>query len=327
MKKINTPSYSSLIPREKRIKAIQNLYFSLKKYIEENEARMQDILGVNADNITALKDLLNDSDKTTGLLSEILKKADKASLSTVATSGEYNDLLNKPTLFSGDYNDLTNKPSLFSGDYNDLVNTPSIPSLEGYATEQWVTNKNYLTEHQSLADYALKSELFSGSYNDLTDKPTIPNTETFALKSELFSGSYNDLTDTPTIPTVPTDVSAFNNDAGYLTQHQTLKTINGSSIVGEGNITIEGGSGTQVQSDWTQTDDTQADFIKNKPTIPTVPTNVSAFTNDAGYLTEHQSLSNYALKSEVPSIWTGTQAEYDALTSINESTIYIIKES
>lgn len=31
-----------------------------------------------------------------------------------------------------------------------------------------------------------------------------------------------------------------------------------------------------------------------------IPTNVSAFTNDAGYLTEHQSLADYALKSEIP---------------------------
>lgn len=32
-----------------------------------------------------------------------------------------------------------------------------------------------------------------------------------------FSGSYNDLTDKPEIPTVPTNISAFENDAGYLT--------------------------------------------------------------------------------------------------------------
>lgn len=37
-----------------------------------------------------------------------------------------------------------------------------------------------------------------------------------------FSGSYNDLTDKPTIPTVPTKVSAFENDKGYLTEHQDL---------------------------------------------------------------------------------------------------------
>lgn len=34
--------------------------------------------------------------------------------------------------------------------------------------------------------------------------------------------------------------------------------------------------------------------------IPSVPDKVSAFENDAGYLTEHQDLGNYALKSEIP---------------------------
>ena len=33
-----------------------------------------------------------------------------------------------------------------------------------------------------------------------------------------------------------------------------------------------------------------------------IPTNVSAFTNDAGYLTEHQDLSGYALKTEIPDV-------------------------
>ena len=34
-----------------------------------------------------------------------------------------------------------------------------IPSLEGYATEQWVLDKHYLTEHQDLSDYATKEDL------------------------------------------------------------------------------------------------------------------------------------------------------------------------
>ena len=63
-------------------------------------------------------------------------------LSTVATSGSYNDLTNKPALFSGSYSDLTNKPALFSGSYNDLTNKPA---------------------------------LFSGDYNDLTNKPVLFN--------------------------------------------------------------------------------------------------------------------------------------------------------
>ncbi len=35
--------------------------------------------------------------------------------------------------------------------------------------------------------------------------------------------------------------------------------------------------------------------------------------------------SNYATKSEVPIIWTGTQAEYDAIETKDSSTIYLIK--
>jgi hypothetical protein len=66
------------------------------------------------------------------------------SLSAVAVSGSYNDLLDKPILsedgqFSGSYDDLTNKPTLFSGSYDDLTDTPI---------------------------------LFSGSYADLANKPT-----------------------------------------------------------------------------------------------------------------------------------------------------------
>ena len=34
------------------------------------------------------------------------------------------------------------------------------------------------------------------------------------------------------------------NSKGYLTEHQPLKTINGESLVGPGNITIEGGGGS-----------------------------------------------------------------------------------
>ena len=78
------------------------------------------------------------------------------------------------------------------------------------------------------------------------------------------------------IPTVPTNVSAFTNDAGYLTEHQSLDNYYTKSEV---NTSLE----------------TKA----NKSEIPTVPTNVSAFTNDAGYLTEHQSLDNYYTKTEV----------------------------
>lgn len=67
----------------------------------------------------------------------------------------------------------------------------------------------YDITNNDISNWNSKSD-FSGSYNDLEDKP------------ELFSGDYNDLDNKPTIPTVPTNVSAFTNDAGYLTEHQSL---------------------------------------------------------------------------------------------------------
>lgn len=54
----------------------------------------------------------------------------------------------------------------------------------------------------------------------------------------LFSGNYNDLTNKPTIPVIPTKVSAFENDAGYLTEHQDLSGKQDKLTAGE-NITIE----------------------------------------------------------------------------------------
>lgn len=77
-------------------------------------------------------------------------------ISQVGLTGEYNDLLNKPTLFSGDYNDLTNKPTLFSGNYNDLTNKPTIPVVtnSSHTTSQWV----YFREHNINGD-----KIYSGS--------------------------------------------------------------------------------------------------------------------------------------------------------------------
>lgn len=44
-----------------------------------------------------------------------------------------------------------------------------------------------------------------------------------------FSGDYNDLTNTPEIPTVPANVSAFTNDAGYITMESVPAGLTGSN--------------------------------------------------------------------------------------------------
>ena len=66
--------------------------------------------------------------------------AKTADLSTVATSGSYEDLTNKPNLFSGDYQDLTNKPTI-PQPYT--LPTASYDTLGGVKAKQTDINKQY----------------------------------------------------------------------------------------------------------------------------------------------------------------------------------------
>ena len=173
--------------------------------------------------------------------------------------GNYNSLTNKPNLFDGNYNSLTNKPNLApvatSGNYNDLNNKPSIPAdqiLSIHSDTIFLTNGGFVKLPAG----------FDGNYNSLTNKPNLAPVAT--------SGNYNDLNNKPSIPTVPNNLSAFNNDAGYITNYTETDP---------------------VFSTW----DKDYNDLTNKPTIPTVPNNISAFNNDAGYITnytETQTLAN-----------------------------------
>ena len=66
---------------------------------------------------------------------------------------------------------------------------------------------------------------------------------------------------------------------GYTPQAELLsgtniKTINNQSLLGSGNIDIQGG-GSQVQANWTETDTSSPAYIKNKPNLATVATSGS----------------------------------------------------
>ena len=85
-----------------------------------------------------------------------------------------------------------------------------------------------------------------------------------------FSGDYNDLENRPPIPTVPEDVSAFNNDAGYITV---------VDIPDETDPTVPSWAKAETKPTYDYSE------IENTPQIPQVPEDVSVFNNDAGYIT------------------------------------------
>ena len=238
-------------------------------------------------------------------------KSEVDALIPTVFSGSYNDLTDTPTPFSESYNDLTDKPVAFSESYNDLTDTPTL--FDGAYSSLTGTPTLFDAQYSSLLN---KPTLFDGAYSSLTGAPT------------LFSESYNDLTDKPTIPTVPTDVSAFTNDSGYLTAHQdisakadTATTLAGYGITNAYTTTEVDNIVDTADISWsqivgapayittytvTETDVTDHEAalnidysqLTNTPTIPTVPTTVSTFSNDAGYLTAHQSLADYSTTAE-----------------------------
>ena len=100
-----------------------------------------------------------------------------------------------------------------------LVDTYTITFTDGTSTTFNVTNG----KDGSGADIDVDSELSTTSTNPVQNKVIATaldsKANTSSLASVATSGNYNDLSNKPTIPTVPTNVSAFINDAGYLTSY------------------------------------------------------------------------------------------------------------
>ena len=134
-----------------------------------------------------------------------------------------------------------------SGDYNDLSNRPSIPSA---VTEQTVSGWGFT---KNTGDYSKpsggipKSDLDSSVRTSLgkadtalqsfveTD-PNVPEWAKQPIKPKYTAAEVGALPESTKIPSKTSDLT---NDSGYLTEHQKLKTVNGESLVGEGDITIE----------------------------------------------------------------------------------------
>lgn len=163
------------------------------------------------------------------------------------------------------------------------------------------------------------------SNKTVLDGITSANITSWNNKSD-FSGSYDDLTNKPTIPTVPTKISAFTNDSGYLTsipseyitetelnakgyltKHQdisgkqdklvsgtNIKTINGTSLLGSGDLTIEAGSSiTELTSNFNVWElETGLYWIKPNVTM----TNYTTYYSDIGTavgITESESMATF----------------------------------
>ena len=103
---------------------------------------------------------------------------------------------------------------------------------------------------------------------------------------------------------IPTKVSELENDSGYLTEHQSLE-----------NYITEENFATGLDAQNTATNALIRQVNERIDGI-TVPTKVSELENDSGYLTEHQSLAEYAKKTEIPAPYTLPTASTSTLGGV-----------
>lgn len=246
-----------------------------------------------------LSDRINaalDSDDTTlDQMSEVVAyiKSNKSLIDAITTSKvNVSDIVNNLTT------DISNKPlSAAQGvALKELINALS-NSMTAYRTAaaqdvidsgkvdkvtgKGLSSNDYTDAAKAKVD-ALAPVATSGNYDDLTNKPTIPAPVT----EQTVSGwGFTKNTGTYSKPTggIPkTDLaSAVQASLGKadtaLQEHQSLaayRTAAAQNIIDNGK-----------QDKITSTNKLAYSLISGTPTIPTVPTNVSSFTNDAGYLT------------------------------------------
>ena len=222
------------------------------------------------------------------------------------TKAQTDNLLNQKV-------DKEDGKDLFSGSYNDLSDAPTIPTK----TSELTNDSGYLTEHQDLTNYATKDELPSldgyatESYVteqisnipsvDLTDyakKNEIPDVSGYITEEQLLAKDYADKAYvTEEIAKVSTggeiDLSS------YLSKVEATETyvakVPGKSLIADTEIerlaSVDNYDDTGIRAE-----------LAKKADTTSIPSKVSELTNDSKYQTESDvttTLSNYATKTYV----------------------------
>lgn len=259
----------------------------------------------------------------------------KPTFATVATSGSYNDLTNKPTLFSGSYNDLTDKPTLFSGNYNDLTNKPTIPT----AVSQLTNDSGFITS-SALQPYALSADVPT-KVSDLNNDSGFQTASD--VNSILTNGGYATETYVDNAIAGIGDVFVIKGSVATVSQlpasGNTIGDVYYVASEQAGFVWIEIDNVPQWEelgpsidlSGYAQLTDLTWNNITGKPTFatvatsgsytdlsdkPSIPTATSDLNNDSGFIT-NSALAPYALSANLATV--ATSGDYDDL--INKPTI------
>ena len=166
-------------------------------------------------------------------------KMDQVTLATVATTGNYNDLKNKPTLPN-----LSNLAKVAtSGSYNDLTDCPAIPEVPTKVSE--------LTNDSGFITSA-----------DLPEPVTVP-TKTSELTND---SGFITAEALPEFQNVPTKVSELTNDAGYITSADIPTKV--SQLTNDSSFITEEGVQSKIDTALTSVYKWKGS-VANKDALPT----------------------------------------------------------
>lgn len=101
---------------------------------------------------------------------------------------------------------------------------------------------------------------------------------------------------------IPTKTSDLTNDSNFVEDASYVHTDNNFTTAEKNKLSgIASGAEVNVQSDWDETSSSADSFIKNKPTIPTVPSSTGSATTGIA-ISNHSTSSIYGVSSSTTSV-------------------------
>ena len=238
---------------------------------------------------------------------------------------------------------------------SEITDFPSIPSKTSDLTNDSGYITSYTETDPTVPAWAKQSTKPTYTFNEITNKPstytpsshTHTSTEVTGLSTVATSGSYNDLKNKPTIPSAYTLPTASADTLGGV-------KVGGGLSITNGVLSATGG-GTADSVEWNNVLNKPSTYTPSSHThkkseitdFPTIPSKTSDLTNDSGFITSYTetdpTVPSWAKQSTKPTytasevgampvstvvtaFWSGTQAEYDAITTKNATTLYLITE-
>lgn len=226
---------------------------------------------------------------------DISGKADKSSLSTVATSGNYNDLNNKPVIPS--------IPTALSSFINDtgFINS-TVDNLNNYYTKDLSYNKSEINTMIGNIN-SIKINVVESLPISNIDVSTIymvnkSNKQSQNIYTEyLYVNGHWEIIGDSAIDLTPY-YKATQVDNLLLNK---VDKITGKELSTNDYTTQEKNKLSGIEAEAQKNTITSVNGLTGDIVID-IPTKVSELTNDSGYLTQHQDLTDYAKKSEIPDV-------------------------